>query len=45
MREMESGYGHLVHDPAEETFRTHEGDLAISRDVMNIRHIIPDRPL
>ena len=45
MRELEASYGHLIHDAEEETFRTHEGNLAISRDVMNIRHIIPDRPL
>jgi hypothetical protein len=45
MRELEASYGHLIHDAEAETFRTHEGNLAISRDVMNIRHIIPDRPL
>ncbi len=45
MRELESGYGHLIHDPAEETFRTRAGELAMSRDVMNLRYIIPDRPL
>ncbi len=44
-QELVASYGHLAHDPAEETFRTHEGHLAISRDVMNLRHIIPDRPL
>ena len=44
-REVESSYGHLIHDAEAETFRTRSGHLAISRDVMNIRHIIPDRPL
>ena len=43
--EVEAGFGHLVHDPEEEAFHTREGDLAISRDVMNISHIIPARPL
>jgi hypothetical protein len=45
MRELESSYGHLIHDAEEETFRTHEGDLALSRDVVDIRYLIPDRPL
>jgi hypothetical protein len=44
-RELESGYGHLIHDPEAETFRTRSGHLALSRDVMNISHIIPARPL
>jgi hypothetical protein len=44
-RELASGYGHLRHDPEEEAFYTRAGDLALSRQIMNIRHIIPDRPL
>jgi hypothetical protein len=44
-RELESSYGHLVHDIEEETFRTHSGNLALSRDVVNLRYLIPDRPL
>ncbi len=44
-RELEASYGHLVHDPEEEAFYTRSGDLALSRDFMNISHIIPDRPL
>jgi hypothetical protein len=44
MRELEAGYGHLRHDAAEEAFYTRSGDLALSRDFMNISHIIPDRP-
>ncbi len=44
-RELAEGYGHLKHDPEAETFRTHSGDLALSRDVVNIRYLIPDRPL
>jgi hypothetical protein len=44
-RELESGYGHLIHGPEAETFRTRSGHLALSRDVMNISHIIPARPL
>jgi hypothetical protein len=44
-RELASGYGHLRHDPETESFYSRSGDLALSRDFMNIRHIIPDRPL
>jgi hypothetical protein len=44
-KELEDSYGHLVHDPEEETFRTHEGHLALSRDVVDLRYLIPDRPL
>jgi hypothetical protein len=44
-REVESGYGHLDHDPEAQAFYTRSGDLALSRDFMDIRHIIPDRPL
>jgi hypothetical protein len=44
-QELESGYGHLRHDPEEEAFYTRAGDLALSRQIMNIRNIIPDRPL
>jgi len=43
--ETESSYGHLIHDPEAETFRTRSGHLAISRDVVNLRYLIPDRPL
>ena len=44
-REVESGYGHLRHDAEAEAFYTRSGDLALSRDFMDIRNIIPDRPL
>jgi hypothetical protein len=44
-RELASGYGHLRHDPETESFYSRSGDLALSRDFMNIRHIIPARPL
>jgi hypothetical protein len=44
-RELASGYGHLRHDPEEEAFYTRAGDLALSRDVVDIRYLIPDRPL
>jgi hypothetical protein len=45
MRELEASYGHLIHDEEAETFRTHEGNLALSRYVVDIRYLIPDRPL
>jgi hypothetical protein len=44
-KEVESGYGHLDHDPEAQAFYTRSGDLALSRDFMDIRNIIPDRPL
>jgi hypothetical protein len=44
-RELESSYGHLIHDAEAETFRTHSGHLALSRYVVNLRYLIPDRPL
>jgi hypothetical protein len=44
-QELESGYGHLKHDPEAETFRTHSGKLALSRDVVDLQYLIPDRPL
>ena len=44
-REVESGYGHLRHDAEAQAFYTRSGDLALSRDFMDIRNIIPDRPL
>ncbi len=44
-RELEAGYGHLRHDPEEEAFYTRSGDLALSRYVVDIRYLIPDRPL
>jgi len=43
--EEEAGFGHLVHDAEEETFRTRSGHLALSRYVVDIRYLIPDRPL
>ena len=43
-RELESGYGHLVHDAEAETFRTHSGNLALSRYVVDLRYLIPARP-
>jgi len=42
--EVEAGFGHLVHDPEEEAFHTHSGHLALSRDVVNLRYLIPARP-
>ncbi len=42
--EMEAGYGHLVHDAKAEAFYTHSGHLAISRDVVDLRYLIPARP-
>jgi hypothetical protein len=44
-RELEAGYGHLRHDSEAEAFYTRAGELALSRQIMNIRHIIPARPL
>lgn len=43
--EVEAGYGHLVHDEEAEAFHTHSGHLAISRDMVDLRYLIPDRPL
>jgi hypothetical protein len=43
--EVEHSYGHLAHDEEAETFRTHAGDLALSRDVVDLQYLIPDRPL
>jgi hypothetical protein len=42
--EVEASYGHLVHDADAETFRTHSGNLALSRDVVDLRYLIPARP-
>ncbi|MDQ3301983.1 MAG: hypothetical protein M3518_01335 [Actinomycetota bacterium] len=42
--EVEAGFGHLVHDAKEEAFYTHSGHLAISRDVVDLRYLIPARP-
>jgi hypothetical protein len=44
-KELESGYGHLDHDEEAETFRTHAGNLALSRDVVDLQYLIPDKPL
>jgi hypothetical protein len=43
--EVEASYGHLVHDAEAEAFYTTAGHLAISRDVVDLRYLIPDRPL
>jgi hypothetical protein len=44
-KELEASYGHLVHDPEAEAFYAHSGHLALSRYVVDIRYLIPDRPL
>jgi hypothetical protein len=44
-QELEAGYGHLSHDPEEEAFYAQSGHLALSRDVVDLRYLIPDRPL
>jgi len=43
--EVEASYGHLVHDEEAQAFYTTAGHLAISRDVVDLRYLIPDRPL
>jgi len=35
----------LRHDAEAEAFHTRSGALALSRDAVNIRNLIPDRPL
>ncbi len=42
--ELEASYGHLVHDEEAETFRTHAGNLALSRYVVDLRYLFPPRP-
>jgi hypothetical protein len=44
-RELESSYGHLIHDPEEEAFYAQSGHLALSRYVVDLRYLIPTRPL
>ncbi len=39
--EVEAGFGHLLHDAEEEAFYTHSGHLAISRDVVDLRYLMP----
>jgi hypothetical protein len=42
--EVEAGFGHLVHDAEAEAFHTHSGHLALSRDVVDLRYLMPARP-
>jgi len=42
--EVEAGFGHLVHDADAEAFFTPAGNLAISRDVVDLRYLFPARP-
>jgi hypothetical protein len=44
-RELAEGYGHLIHDPEEEAFYAQSGHLALSRYVVDLRYLIPTRPL
>jgi hypothetical protein len=43
--EVEDSYGHLVHDEEAHAFYTRSGNLALSRDVVDLKNLIPDRPL
>jgi len=38
---LEEGPGHIVHDEAGEAFHTHSGALALSRDVVDLRYLMP----
>ncbi len=33
--------GHLVHDDEGEAFYTHSGELALSRDLVDLRYLMP----
>jgi hypothetical protein len=43
-RELASGYGHLDHDEEAEAFYTRSGHLALSRDAVDLKNWIPNRP-
>jgi len=38
---LEEGPGHLVHDVEAQAFYTPAGDLALSRDVVDLRYLMP----
>ncbi len=38
---LEEGPGHLVHDEEGEAFYTHSGELALSRDLVDLRYLMP----
>ncbi len=42
--EMEAGPAHLVHDEEVQVFYTPSGHLALSRDVVDLRYLMPARP-
>jgi hypothetical protein len=37
----EGGPGHLLHDIEAEAFHTHSGELALSRDLVDLRYLMP----